>query len=419
MLLFEKYLLALLLLGTSLAFNPLLNTEAFEYPKLIALVVLGGVLTVVNILAFWNKPMKWRFSLEWLFLGLILLSQVLAFVFSANQDVALIGRGMRYQGLLTEINYLLVFFNSYLFFKKYRDEETRGIFHWLIFLLLAACAMALVGYSSQVIIFDPVLFYDRVFGSFGNPNYLASFLIVLLPLYVIAYRPRPSRRLVDFFVGLIVIVGTLFLTGCRSAWIASIAGFGFWGLLEFWRRRNFRVLGVTALLVVVVGALVFAVTNGDGGSRVVERLSVKSENLNSLDTRISMWGAGFELSLDSPVFGYGQDSIQDHIDPYLPDDLRENEVFYVDRTHSELIDLAVTVGYFGLAAYLGFFLVVLWRAVRKYDGKDLYFAGALIGLITIHIYQLVNFSTISTNVLIYFLAGYLVVEVSRKGSRTS
>jgi len=175
------------------------------------------------------------------------------------------------------------------------------------------------------------------------------------------------------------------------------------------------MLAVTVLLVVLgIGGIILQQSNPIPS---LERLSVKSENLTSLKTRLSLWKAGTQLFLSRPLTGFGQDAIKNNIEPYLPDRLKANDVFYIDRTHSELIDILVTRGFFSFIGYVGFFLTILWKSIRRFaleKSLDEYFSAATIALFTLLLFQSVNFSTITSNILLYFLGGYLLSIVPTK-----
>ncbi len=420
---FEKYLLVVLFLGTTLAINPFFNTDVFEFPKLMALIVVVGVLTLVNL---WDRE-RWgnlkKFPKEFLFLAVFLVANIISFSLSEDKAVSLLGKDMRFQGFLTQIHYVLLSFNCAFFFIKYPREKTQSLFYWLIACLLMVCFWAVSPYFLEVYIFHPLLYGNRVFGTLGNPNYLASFIIVVLPFYVLAFNSKVKWRIPFFALGLILVLVTLFLTGTRSAWIASIIGFLFIGILKLLKSRSWKVLFITSgIILLMMGGVIFQ-TKFAEKEGVFRRLSVESESLTSLKTRMYLWESGFNLFLEKPIFGFGQDTIQNNIDPYLPDYLKANDVFFIDRTHSELIDIAVMLGLFGLLSYIGFFLMIFVKSIHYYF-KNYSFEGsppfeaALTALFSLHLFNMVNFSTITTSVLLYFFSVYLSLRI-RSSTTTS
>lgn len=388
-------------MGSALFINPLLNTDVFEFPKLLVLFFSVGILTAFTVIdiAFNGWP-KIHFRAPFIFLGIFAAAQILAYVFSIDRAHSLIGLHGRYQGLLTNIHYVLLGLNTFCFFNRYPSSKTKSLFWWLTAALFAAVFFALLPYS----FFHPSLFQNRVFGTFGNPNYLASFLIALLPLYILAHRLRWK-----FFVPLLtVLLAALFLTGSRSAWVALFAAFAILGILQAVRWKKTTMLTITLSAALVISS--FILIQKYFPSESLSRFSVQSQHVISLKTRFSLWNAGLRLFQEHPLTGFGQDAIKGNIEHFLPERLKANEVFYIDRTHSELVDVLVTTGIFGLIGYLGFF-GFLGVSGLLFPLRDPYFLAALTGFIALFLFHAVNFGTVTSNILLYFLSGYLLARL--------
>lgn len=408
---FESFVLAFLFTGVVFAVNPWLNTDVWEFPKLVVLIVAVTIWTLGNLL---GKEVKVSWPKPFIFLGLFVLGSGISFFLSEDRGASLIGRDMRFQGVLTHVYYLLLSMNAYLLFRRRKEGK---VLWFLNVLAVLAAGFALLPYLFKIgsifLIFDPRIFFQRVFGTFGNPNYLASFLVAVMPMYLLW---KPSGKVVYktfYWLGLMIVVGALFLTGSRSAWIAILLGFLFWGLLRLWKFKTWKPFAVVCLVIVLMfGAVSVQTSFGDDEVVALDRLSLKSESIRSLDTRVYLWNAGARLFMEKPLFGHGQDTIQDVIDPYLPEYLMDNDVFYIDRTHSELIDILVTLGVFGLINYVVFFAWSFWVGVQGYlrtRKKDLeLLEGVLIGMVALVLFNAVNFATVTTNVLFYVFAVYLL-----------
>lgn len=412
----QKYLLVFLLLGSQLAINPWLNTDVFEFPKLLVLIIGVGALTLVNIIDIMRRDAAQisfhRIPKEFFFLGLFLLAQILAYAFSTNRAISLAGAEMRFQGLLTQVHYILLALNTFYFFSRWPSEKTRGIFNWILIALFAVCALALLPYAFPMTfpfyIFTPAFFTDRVYGTLGNPNYLAAFLITALPFLI--FYSRLKKIIYWPFLALVLV--TLFLTGSRSAWLASVAGFLILGLFEFIKHKRRKILAVTLLVITALGIGMISKNYLTPIVPQFERLSLDTQKSISISTRLNLWQAGLKMSLNRPLTGFGQDAIKGEIEPFIPEHLKANEVFFIDRTHNELIDILLTTGIFGLIGYLGFFGLILWKSTKMLLKEP----AAITALLTLFLFHAVNFSTISSNMLIYFLAGYLVLFPHRQNN---
>jgi putative inorganic carbon (HCO3(-)) transporter len=148
-------------------------------------------------------------------------------------------------------------------------------------------------------------------------------------------------------------------------------------------------------------------------------LSLSKPNITSISTRLYLQKAGLKLFLDNPVLGTGQENITNNIEPYLPEYLKTNEIFFIDRTHNEFLDIAVTQGLIGFIAYVTFWGYIMIKSVRHYftsknPSHQKIFIYILAGILALHIYYIMNFTTISSEVLLYSMAGYLMAEMSHK-----
>jgi O-antigen ligase len=419
----QKYILVFLCLGTALAFNPMLNTDVFEFPKLVILILAVTALTITNIVSLQNSATKINLKhqpAEVYFLGMMLLSNIISLILSTDIKTSLFGIDTRFNGFTANLYYILLGLNFYCFLKKYGKEKTKFIFKWLAITALISCLVAIAPYlfpnQTFILFFEPAFYYNRVFGTFGNPNYLASYIIAILPILIFVYKPK------YLIISLPIITTTLFLTGCRSAWIALILAILTISTIKLLKEKQVKPLLYSLITIAIITLTVFLQTNQTPNTnetqknqQAIDRLSANPQNLQSLRTRITLWEAGLKLAKEKPIFGHGQETIQKHIDEYLPQNLQTNKVFFVDRTHSEATDILVALGAFGLITYLGFFLLAAIKAIYTLikspkNTADKYFYATLTGYLSLNLFHLVNFSTVSTNTILYIMAVYLVYE---------
>lgn len=412
-----KYALGLLIVGSALLVNPWSATDIFEFPKLVFFIVMTGLLTIAALVDFFMRGAQKSSKLpkEFIFLALWLIGEILAYVFSTNRGISLMGAPFRFQGFLTNIHYLIFLAVSYFFFLRTPREKTESVFVWITVGLIASAIVSLLPYAlppfttSPLLWFHPSFFYDRVYGTFGNPNYFAAFIVTALPFLVIHICSKKRWIAIFGVLSLVLVLITLFLTGARSAWIASVIGFFVWGIFRVMKKQGAAMLIITLTIIFLAGgAIIFERASPN---TALERLSVRSENLTSVKTRFALWQAGFQVFLAHPLTGVGQDALKNNIEPYLPERLKANEVFFIDRTHSEFIDILATRGIFAFLGYVGFFLILLIKGVRLLLSSavsDLRFAAVFFSLLSLLLFESVNFSTITSNILLAFLSGYLL-----------
>ena len=171
-------------------------------------------------------------------------------------------------------------------------------------------------------------FATRAFSTFGNPNFLSSAVVMLLPALLVYYMRTESKKDLAVY-GLLVLVYILFLSFglARSCWIgAACALIMMWmfGTLRalIWKRKG-RVF-LLALLAVAVGWGSVYMDDKDTPSPVAARareltqvtpsnftLNVDKENIfQSMHQRLFMWDVAKEIFLDRPVLGSGLGNFQ-------------------------------------------------------------------------------------------------------------
>lgn len=124
-------------------------------------------------------------------------------------------------------------------------------------------ALAATGWIASVVaLVEAVLGRSTPAGTIGNPNHLAAYIAASGPALVwfgwSGFGQGTGRwgwRLVRWAAGLGPALFALWLTGCRSAWLALGAGIAVWvALQQPTRQRRTLALGGTLLLGLVAGA---------------------------------------------------------------------------------------------------------------------------------------------------------------------
>ena len=236
--------------------------------------------------------------------------------------------------------------------------------------------------------FEMFQFATRAFSTFGNPNFLSSAVVMLLPALLVYYMRTESKK--DLFVyGLLVLVYILFLSFglARSCWLGAIAALimmWMFGTLRslIWNRKG-RVF-LLAVLAVGVGWGSVYVKEAEGPSPVAKRalemanvtpsaftLKVNHDQIfQSLHQRLFMWDVSKEIFLSRPVLGSGLGNFQMAFEQNQPKtllrypELRELKTV-THAPHNELFFQLAQGGIVGLGVFL-FMFMVLFLEVRDF-----------------------------------------------------
>jgi O-antigen ligase/Tfp pilus assembly protein PilF len=316
------WLLTSLVWARSLLVSP--RQSLWRKPLAMPVLILAGVLVVTTLTAV-NPQQSWWGSYE------------------------------RGQGSLTQLSYLLLFWllASHL-------RTLNQAWRLLTAFVLTAVPLLLLGLA-QTFGWQPLpLLTDArspMFATLGRANFLAAYLVILLPLTLalglqLRQRWQQIAIAVLWLAELVVIVLTL----ARTAWLAAVVAVGlfvllWWGSTWKWRRWLKLGVGLTAV-----------------SGPVLILLNIAQEG--SLAARLTIWQATLKLIGERPFLGHGLDSLELIFPGVYPPELvyYQGRDVFVDRAHNALLDWAVTMGVVGVLAHLllwGGFFLLMHRALRQ------------------------------------------------------
>jgi len=318
----------------------------------------------------------------------------------------------------------------------------------VLVLSFIACALACMygvfqGFGLDVLWpFDMQQFVSKAFSTFGNPNFLSAFVVMLLPALLVYYMRAETKRDIGVY-GFLVLVYLFYLSFglCRSCWLAAAAGLlmmWMFGTLRslIWHRKGrvfwLVVLGiaVTYLPVFVQGtreAVINRVTETTQVTPTNITLQVARENIfPALHQRLYMWDVSKEIFLDRPVLGAGLGNYQTafaHTQTKTllkHPNLRELKTL-TQSPHNELFFQLAQGGIVGIGLFLFMFMVLFLEvhdfAARKKEGDKKQLLQALFcGILAMLVDNMLNISlhTIVPAFIFWWLVGAEVSGVGRE-----
>lgn len=202
----------------------------------------------------------------------------------------------------------------------------------------------------------------RVYSTLGNPNVLASFLIMAVGLAAgWSTDPHINRYFPFLLAGLAFIaILCIILTYSRGAWLAL----GGMALMMgcFSRRWNWRIFligGITAtgLLVLMQESLI---------SRFLSIKGMFNPADSSVALRWALWESTLAMVQEHPWLGIGWGAYRFVYPEY--DFFVQNESVIIYHGHNTLLSLAAEIGIAGMlffAALWGLAVVRAWKAMQK------------------------------------------------------
>ncbi|MBP9759222.1 O-antigen ligase family protein [Candidatus Dojkabacteria bacterium] len=236
----------------------------------------------------------------------------------------------------------------------------------------------------------------RWVGTFGQPNFLAAFILFTLPFLVENKDNMKSTKHKIFYCSSIIF--SLIIIYFSQSRVVLVMGLLYllYKLISYLKITGLFRFRSLVFIFLSSFMFLFLLIN----SRIV-KVGLEEE------FRFTIWNASFQIIKEYPITGVGLDNIV----YYLPEALNKVGVdgyTLVDRSHNEIIDWFIYIGVPGT-----FFLIyTIYRYVRRfnfefYDSASKIYKAVIISLLFWLCYSMVNNNGIWNYIWIAFLLGII------------
>ena len=411
-----------------------MNQELFEFSKMLFVyaftIIILGLWTlrmaVEKKLILKNSPLDY-------FLLAFLLSQVISTVFSLHPRTSWFGYYTRFNGgLLSTLSYIALFYAMIANLKK---SQVQAIISSLLLSMLLVSLYAIpehFGHSPSCWLitqkFDVACWVqdvqNRVFATFGQPNWLATFLIALIPLNI-DYLIREKKWWNRLYLLTILLSSTsaLLFSKSRSGLLGLLLGLAFYGLAKVWQNKNNKwlqikklsvIASLLATLVLLIGTPYTPSLNdllsgkNINQAPAIEEATIQVGGTPSEEIRKIVWQGAVKVWQRYPIFGSGVETFaySYYLDRPVAHNLVSEWDFLYNKAHNELLNLLANTGLFGLLSYLA-----LLGAAFYFGRKSV---AILAGLLAMFVANFFGFSTVMSNLLLF---GFLAIIVLQKNDQ--
>ena len=215
----------------------------------------------------------------------------------------------------------------------------------------------------------------RAQGISGGPMWLATFLLVLMPIiFVSLFDKDKLKRYKNFFsITFLIAFMALIFNGTRGAWIGIATILPTIAIMASVNIKKIIGFILTAIM------LIFIIFNS------VPQLSSRATTI--LDTqyqsnteRILMWNSAINMAKDSPLFGVGLGNYSDmYKSKYISPIAKER---FQGHAHNNFMQMLGENGLIGLSSFVimfGYILLFSWRKKQSYFGIMAF--GATLGFL--------------------------------------
>lgn len=363
---------------TLLIVTPSTTVDPINVPKFAVLGFIGAISLTLLIRNYkeLKKPENRSTSV---FGGIFILALLIAFFASPldpwNQIFGVNGRNT---GLITYVSLLILFLSAAIMTTKgFEKTYTRA---------LIVAGIASTGYGLlQSIDLDPADWvnpYNPVIGFLGNPNFQSSFIGMSCVVAISLLLNPGNTRFNQLALLLYAIVGLFVISksDAQQGFLVFLAGLVVVFGIYIW-QNNLKRLAIPYVFLSFLGLI--AITLGTLNKGFLASILYK----DSVTYRGDYWRAGWNMTLDNPIFGVGLDGYGDWYRRArsIEATLRRGPEVTSNAAHNVLLDLSSNGGLPLLAAYLCLLLLVLGSIVKvmkttqTFDANFAALVGAWVG----------------------------------------
>ncbi len=416
----DKITLAALVFTPLVIFPFSIDFDYFYEPKLYMLLFLS-ICYLLLILKYRKQISSLIISDKInLFLLVYFILLCISVLFALDKSIAIQGRIFRNEGLITIIMYFLLFLAA-------RSIKKINI-HFLNYVLLSALIVSVYGIL-QYFTIDPIVRdatrviwpSNIAFSTIGNPNFLGTYLVLMIPIAVHCYVIENNYFSLFVFTSLFTC---LLVTMTRGVWLGCLFSmFLYFSLLWFNRKRY--TINVSRIFILLLCMLLSVIViNIVSSNELFNRFfSIRSEVIllinNESTTNIGsyrwfLWTRVIELIKQKPWFGYGiENMLIPFMNAYRTDIANILKVkIAFDKAHNEYLNIAVSSGIPSLIAYLTFVGLCLRTGILRLKENPVYIAlfASVIGYL---VQATFNISVVSVAYVFWIFLGLLVGGTSK------
>jgi len=362
-------------------FFPYVSGKAYVFRMLVILAFFFWVWLILK-----DKEYKPRFK-NILVISLILffLAQVFVSFFSVDPVLSFFSSLERGEGVIQYGFWILYFLMLISLFKEKKDWKL--FFSFFVVTAFLQSVYSLMHLKEQV----------RVYGFFGNPSYLAAFLLFAVGFCAIMIeRKFFKEKLVNYLFGLLALffVFVLILTQTRGAYFGLGGGIFLFCLLAllFSKKEN-KKLAIVCFVVLligffsVLGLFLARETSFVQNHYILKRTAsiFKLWQEDVLRERVLTWIIALKGFKERPIFGWGPEKFESVFNKFYDYRIGRFQPWF-DRTHNYPLEILSAGGIFLFVFYLFWVSSVIYL-IFKTSKRQKIFSYILISIFVAYFLQ--------------------------------
>ncbi len=389
-----------------LIFTPLARASVQPWAVTIIHMVTLIALTAFLLEKTMTRDWKWiKTPLDKPFIALAVLC-LLSSVFSLHRPTSL-------WSMILLINYLIIF---YLAIHTFR---TRAQLKQLVSVIIGVAAFLSIFGLFKYFGSNPFPWWEytdiqqnanRLSATFGNPDHLAGYMEMTLPLVLGLLLIGISGINRFFLVWFIFLLLTsLLLSLSRGGWFGSIISLTFMAACLLFNRHFKRKGLVLSIIGITLGAVLIVLST----TPVVERILTLTEGdpATNMNSRIAVWGGAVRMIENHPAFGTGPGTFAFAYTEFQPPGLDK----HYTMAHNDYLHFISEVGLPLIAVIIWMIIALFRKGFKKLKNPSRLVRGttlgALAGITAILVHSFGDFNLhIPANALLFTVLAAIVVS---------
>ena len=309
-------------------------------------------------------------------------------------------------------------------------KSNRQVYRLLLITALTSFLVTIYGFIQALGLepfewsYNPFL-TKRIFSTIGQPNFLGSWLLLVIPLSLFGIIKKKSFLRILSFISVLLLISALVLTKSRGALIGLIALIGFISFFFLWRKNKKLAMIPIFCFLSLIGLIIFINKKGIDNTRLVNypslyRLQTFANLKMAGQYRLMHWRASLDLIKQRPILGYGLGAQRFNFPRYYQPEfaMYEKPNIYLDYAHNDILDMLLIAGFLGLVSYLFWLGSVFWRGLKYFLNKrenGVLVLLILAGLFGYLVSLLFSFHIMST--IIYFCLFIILVIILTRAAK--
>jgi len=290
-----------------------------------------------------------------------------------------------------------------------------GLIH---FFLVQPVMLKLIGDAGLTTTAKSMVALNRIGSTFGWPNLLAGFLMLLIPVaFVFIFLQKGKRDAICMAVITLLLVLAMFFTYSVGGWLSFIAASIICTLLLVRSRYGGKTqssIGRTALLALLGILLIIAL-----GLMISNRLNVFT--VGSFKSRLAYVNSAVQIIRNYPLLGSGLETFRVAMQSFI-----RSAEFFSSYVHNSYLQIWAELGPMGFCLFvmLVFSIVKIGKdAIERIDNHEerLALTGIFCGLLAFALHNVLSYTLLTPQISMFWWAqAALMVNWIRtaKGSNT-